>query len=317
MKDCICNTSTGQWINCQDKDDNEKHCPSQMPNGKKNCTCDTSSDQWINCQDEDDEKHCPSQMPNGKKNCTCDTSTGQWINCQDVCNNSADSCNGYFFNCQCTSLKETVTFGHYPQNYETPEPIEWIVLAARENSILLLSKYVIDAKAFDSSHLDDWGFCNYPTWAESDIRKWLNDDSQSGFLSIAFDNYELDMILEVTNATSYYDSISGGSLANDRVFLLDRSEAENTNLFPTDEDRMADATPYTISKGVYNKYITDTDEAFLCTRDLRTANWWLRSPGYNHITADLVRADGWFGNLAIHVEDTKVGIRPALWVRYE
>ena len=131
-----------------------------------------------------------------------------------------------------------MTFGSYPQATETLEPIEWIVLDVvpkTENAdgrILLLSKYVLDAMPFDTSHKNSDGKNIYPTWAESDIRKWLNDTGSSGFLrSACFTAQDQSLIVEGTNSTMGYkeDAIrkDGGVDTQDKVFLLDTKEYES------------------------------------------------------------------------------------------
>ncbi len=77
---------------------------------------------------------------------------------------------------------DIITFGHYEQDNSTTngaEWIEWIVLDydAERNCALLISRYGLDAKAYDAMAL--------AAWPDSDIRTWLNHD----FINNAFTTY--------------------------------------------------------------------------------------------------------------------------------
>ena len=70
-------------------------------------------------------------------------------------------------------------FGKYEQNgvkNDGSELIEWIIIDKNGSDILLLSKYALLKKAFDSSD-------SSATWESCDLRSWLNDD----FYNMAFD----------------------------------------------------------------------------------------------------------------------------------
>ena len=68
------------------------------------------------------------------------------------------------------------TFGSYPQkNKDVKEPIEWIVLDRSGDDALLISKYVLDARKYDSdTHL----------WTNSSLKKWV----EKTFMDMAFDD---------------------------------------------------------------------------------------------------------------------------------
>ena len=62
-------------------------------------------------------------------------------------------------------IGETIEFGNYPQEEDgTEKPIEWIVMKKEGNQVLLLSKYVLDAKPYNEE-------VEEVTWETSDIRK--------------------------------------------------------------------------------------------------------------------------------------------------
>ena len=83
---------------------------------------------------------------------------------------------------------DIVTFGRYPQTAEGTDqtPIEWIVLDydEKENKALLLSKYGLDVKPYNT----EWTGI---TWEKCTLRTWLNGE----FLNKAFSAGEQSAIL--------------------------------------------------------------------------------------------------------------------------
>ena len=119
-----------------------------------------------------------------------------------------------------------ITFGHYPQDSETAEPITWTVLDKDEDSLLLYSKRVLDAKPFNSKS---------SPWRFADIRNWLN----YSFYIEAFDNWERDLIKETSIVTN-------GTTTKDHVFLLSKAESEAYNVRSFSPSSFA--TPYAKKK---------------------------------------------------------------------
>ena len=79
-------------------------------------------------------------------------------------------------------------FGEYEQDYNLvngKEPIEWIILDVQEDRCLLISRYALDAKRYNSEIED-------VTWATCTLRSWLN----STFLNDAFNSEQQKDILE-------------------------------------------------------------------------------------------------------------------------
>ncbi len=259
------------------------------------------------------------------------------------------SCGGAVFRGRSVGRGSIVTFGQYPQTFDppehikrlrrlceqseihvTPRPIEWIVLdivpwtGDAEGRILLLSKYLLDAKPYDTSHKkDSYDNFIYPTWAESDIRKWLNDTSSSGFLSpVYFTAQDQSLIVEVTNETSdYVDEeynifIDGGEDTKDKVFLLDSRDADNMAYFKNAPALVAKGTIYAIARGLYidDKAMKKMDA--LCTEVPDSSYWWLRSAKSNFgAPMPLASCVSQSGYLTGGTVRSKYGIRPALWVR--
>ena len=184
---------------------------------------------------------------------------------------------------------KTIEFGNYPQDKDgTEKPIEWIVMKKEGNQVLLLSKYVLDAKPYNEEFED-------VTWETSDIRQWLNNE----FYTTAFNKTEKAKIQTslIKNEDNSEYGTSGGNDTEDKVFLLSEKEAET--LFSDEEERIAKATEYAEKSGVYvNKE--------------KAAWWWLRSPGASSDSAAEVDDFGWVDGSGNGVYGNYDGVRPAL-----
>ena len=189
-------------------------------------------------------------------------------------------------------IGETIEFGNYPQDKDgTEKPIEWIVMKKEGNQVLLLSKYVLDAKSYN----EGWGDV---TWEISDIRQWLNNE----FYTTAFNKAEKVKIQTslIKNEDNSEHGTSGGNDTEDKVFLLSEKEADT--LFSDEEERIAKATEYAEKLGV------DINE----NSEEKGAWWWLRSPGNDSFYAALVNYYGWVYGDGIGVNCNVYGVRPAL-----
>ena len=186
-------------------------------------------------------------------------------------------------------IGETIEFGNYPQDKDgTEKPIEWIVMKKEGNQVLLLSKYVLDAKPYNKEWED-------VTWETSDIRQWLNNE----FYTTAFNKAEKAKIQTslIKNEDNSKYGTNGGNDTEDKVFLL--SEKETETLFSNKEERRAKATEYATKSGVY-------------VNEEKAAWWWLRSPGDDSRDAAEVSRYGWVDRLGYDVDDNIDGVRPAL-----
>ena len=186
-------------------------------------------------------------------------------------------------------IGEAIEFGNYPQDKDgTEKPIEWIVMKNEGNQVLLLSKYVLDAKPYYEE-------VEEVTWETSDIRQWLNNE----FYTTAFNKAEKAKIQTslIKNEDNSENGTSGGNDTEDKVFLLSEKEAET--LFSNDEERIAKATEYAEKSGVY----VNEEKAVL---------WWLRSPGCSRDYAAEVSYYGWINRSGCDVNSYDVGVRPAL-----
>ena len=199
---------------------------------------------------------------------------------------------------------ETVKFGSYPQSDEsgkTKEPIEWIVLDRQEDKSLLLSKYILDCKCYYIENKDT-------TWEKSSLRKWLNNE----FYNSAFDDNQRNKI-QITHLVNnggdgelYIGDVKipavsiGGKETDDKIYVLGKKEI----------------IKYFGSKGKFG------DSSIRMFNNIRTNgtnfaknsnnSFWLRTPGLINSHATYVLGD--FLNNGIMVNDSSIGVRPALWI---
>ena len=190
---------------------------------------------------------------------------------------------------------DIVTFGTYEQDNNLnngKEDIEWKVLDVKNGKALLISKYVLDSKAYHKN-LED------VTWETCSLRKWLNSD----FVSTAFTNKEQSMI-SITNVTAdknpEYDT-SPGKETKDKVFLL--SIDEINKYFKSNYDSACRATNFVIEND--------------CRNDNGYCFWWSRSPGKNQDLVAIIDSSGGVYKSGFLVYYDYYGVRPALWLNLE
>lgn len=197
------------------------------------------------------------------------------------------------------NIGDAVFFGSYEQDNNTEngeETIEWIVLDAKGENVLLLSKYGLDAQAYNSSD-------EAVTWESSSLRQWLNDT----FYNAAFSEAQKEVIIPVINVNLDNErwGTSGGNDTKDTVFLLSIEEAE-TYFSDRNETFWTQATPYAVEQGAF---VADNGDS----------PWWLRSPGDHN--------DGGFCAAYVDYRPSGVSlsgyaaqnnsrtVRPSLWVK--
>ena len=212
---------------------------------------------------------------------------------------SAEKANSIYDKYKVEKLKlakvgDYVFFGAYEQDNNTEngkEDIEWLVLEVKDGKALVISKYALDCKHYNTSYTD-------VTWETCTLRKWLNND----FLGAAFSADEKAMIPTVTvSADKNPDySTNPGNTTQDQVFLLSIPEANK--YFNSDSARQCEPTDYAVANGAY----VDSDNG--------NCWWWLRSPGYGQDDAADVDCDGdvYEGGYFVYFDD--IAVRPALWI---
>ena len=186
----------------------------------------------------------------------------------------------------------TISFGAYEQDGNRangPEPIEWLILARQQGCALLLSKYALDAMAYNKHRLDT-------TWESSTVRSWLNDT----FYNQAFDSEERVQILcaSVQTDVMHGTNAKPGNDTQDNVFLLSCSEAE---FLLGKNEKVCKATAYAKSNGAN----VQGDQCW----------WWLRTPGNYNTSAQCIDKDGAYKSNFVDLENRC--IRPAIWVKID
>ena len=204
------------------------------------------------------------------------------------------------------AVGDTIMFGKYEQDNDTSngkEKIEWLVLAKKDDRLLVVSQYALDCQQYNTSYTK-------VTWEDCTLREWLNED----FLNAAFLDGEKAMISTVTvpadKNPDFPFKANPGNDTQDKVFLLSMVEANE--YFQSDEERMCAPTAYAKANGAYTSY------AFVKTRGgAATCEWLLRSPGRSQHFAAYVVCDGRFASEGSPVShDYYYGccVRPAMWI---
>lgn len=199
-------------------------------------------------------------------------------------------------------IGDTVKFGSYEQDNNLingAEAIEWIVLDKKDGKYLLLSKYCLDAKPYNTE-------LEQVTWETCTLRNWLNND----FYTTAFSQKERGYIATTTvrNADNPKYGTEGGNDTKDKVFLLSIEEATtyfSSDLYGYDPARRAQVTEY--AKAQWACY-SEEDEYY------GNGCWWLRSPGNLNFYAAVVITFGGVDGFGIDVGNYNDSVRPALWI---
>ena len=192
-----------------------------------------------------------------------------------------------------------VTFGTYPQTKSGTDqtPIEWLVLESDGETALLISRYALDAKPYNTEY-------ESITWEKCTLCGWLNSDLYNRAFSAEEKKTILVSDVSADKNPPYWTN--PGNATKDSVFLLSIIEANK--YFANNEARMCAATDYAIEQGAYtnSKYTVDGREA--CW-------WWLRSPGIKRDYAAIVISDGSIYDYGSYVYRSRCAVRPCVRVR--
>ncbi len=207
---------------------------------------------------------------------------------------------------------DVIFFGCYEQDNDVSnglEPIEWIVLDKRDDgSLVLMSRYALDAKPFNRAYVDI-------TWANSTLRKWLNED----FVNAAFTNLEQERLVPTVliNDDNLVYGTDGGIMTQDRVWLLSIDEVTGYyrndriyDCFSNNISRLCTPTPYAVAHGI----IPDREHKI---NGKGTCEWLLRSPGYDPGCATYVDCNGDVPPGGIYILADFGGIRPVIMIEGE
>ena len=211
---------------------------------------------------------------------------------------------------------DIVKFGSYPQSDASgnvKEPIEWIVLDRYDNRALLLSKYILDCKKYNSENIAI-------TWEMCSLRNWLNND----FYLEAFDSNEQNRILttNVINSNNSSFGTYGGNNTNDKILCLSIDEIRKYFGYGIEK---YGGTSFFIGKRISTKatnfalsiYTDDNKIWKYGGNDWYKGHspYWLRSSGSEQNSAADVSC-GSYGIKGVNVDEKWLGIRPALWILY-
>jgi hypothetical protein len=201
-------------------------------------------------------------------------------------------------------IGEIITFG----------PYEWQVLAVEDGKALLITKDIIDLRAYNEES-------EAVTWETCTLRTWLNSEFYNRF-SIE----EREHITEtlVMNEDNPEEGTPGGDDTRDKIFLLSLAEAER--YFSGDEARLAQpnlsqAELEDVARRIsespnwsysYDEALAELENAIEETES-NGAWWWLRSPGFLSDFALGIHLDGSL-NSSDTVDNVYNGVRPALWL---
>ncbi len=208
------------------------------------------------------------------------------------------------------------------------EPVEWLVLETEEGKAFLLSRYVLDARAYDENYdasvwLTDKSYHYRGTWERSSIRAWLNND----FCNNAFTSSEQESILlaHVENLPGTLRDTSSGPDTKDKVYLLSESEAvkyfgkewiivsrENRpiredGVYPEQDKQLGFPTGYAIRNGVDMRGAESLWSEKCCP-------WNLRTMGGPYDKNQFIYSDGFLNQEGFYVDKPFIGTRPILWL---
>jgi len=195
------------------------------------------------------------------------------------------------------SVGDYIKFGSYPQtaagNDDTP--IEWLVLENDGETVLLISRYALDNRSYNTTYKST-------TWEQCTLRNWLNDE----FYNRAFSSDEKKRIVKSNVSADKNPSYSTdpGNVTKDNVFLL--SVVEVKKYFKSDEARRCAVTDYAIQQGASISSSYKADDKWACW-------WWLRSPGYTSNCAAYVRTCGSISPYSAYY--SSYAVRPCVRVR--
>jgi len=200
------------------------------------------------------------------------------------------------------------------------DSIKWRILSETSGKAFLLCDIAIDSQQY--YHVSDGekrtinGQTIYSNnYAESDIRKWLNQTFyNTAFTALQKNIIQTTLVDNSASSTAFSTNEYACQNTNDKVFLLSYKDVTNTNYNFSDdpekreEKRQLYCTEYAKCQGI--SVSTDSGYKGKC-------DWWLRSPYYgcsyevlNCYAQGYVRSK-WYGQ---RCDETSYGVVPAVWI---
>ncbi len=194
--------------------------------------------------------------------------------------------------CSSVEVGQTMLFGNYPFYADKSiKQIEWHVLHVEDDRALLVTRYNLDLKPYNSDHEE-------VTWENCSLRQWLN----SKFLNTAFSEEEQEKIVlsNIKNNDNSEYGTEGGNDTKDRIFLLSVEEVEK--YMKDISMRESVSTKYAKGQGAY-------------VNGANGSSWWaLRTPGYDNACMATITIDGEISLDGDGVDSTDYALRPAMWI---
>lgn len=186
-------------------------------------------------------------------------------------------------------IGDTVFFGKFEQDANKKngkEDIEWIVISKEKGKVLLMSKYALTTRAYNSKKAD-------MTWEKCSLRKWLNGD----FYKKSFSESERKKIkkTEVETPKNSVYKTSGGKKTSDKIYILSTSTANKYLSFSMKKCKL---TPAAMAEE---------------KRTESEIGWWLRTPGDKKNKASIVDTYGKIEDIGQAVQK-QTGVRPVMWI---
>lgn len=216
-------------------------------------------------------------------------------------------------------FSDKLIFGRYPTgpNGEIEE-ILWRVIAVEEDSILLLSEFLLDARNFHEENVE---VC----WASCNLRQWMNTE----FYDQAFSKEEKDRILtrKIGMRKNWrYDTDCGAEieaavflLSVDELYLYFTENPESAYYLENPDDPFQKVGPESFMLAKYTRY---AQERTKYTNPRSGAGWWwLRTSGKDNTKVAVVTStpqvsmEGYLVNFPLNSPKPAGGVRPAIWVR--
>ena len=181
--------------------------------------------------------------------------------------------------------------------------IEWLIIDENKEEYLLLSKYILDARAYNVEDVD-------VDWEKSTLREYLNNE----FYNIAFSNAEKKKIISdrLNNNVKKDVGLVEKSDTEDKVYLLSIADVEKY-FYKTDGDNK-------FIKSLATKKQDDIDINIKVNENKNAwyfgnSAFWLRSEGLYSDDAAFVNYNGNVSTNGINVAYAEMGVRPVIRIK--
>jgi hypothetical protein len=183
------------------------------------------------------------------------------------------------------STWDCVWFGNYYQeNSKKKDPIKWRVLSVEGQDAFLMSDQILDHQQYNIkrriiiySYSGDAGDDYNKSWADSDIRSWLNKT----FINAAFTAGEQKAITttNVKTSGSPISGVDGGLDTSDKIYLPSFEEVSNAAYgFPVDYTLKSEARKATNTTYTAQELLDHAGSKRELKEFLGYGGWWLRNP---------------------------------------